>query len=61
MKKQDTNKPRKFTIEFTTKTSWDCVEIDFKKIKKFIEETVGNITEETTLITSAIFPEVKKW
>ncbi len=55
IKKQDTNKPRKFTIEFTTKTNADVVELDFKKIKKFIKETVGNITEETTM-----FSEEKK-
>ena len=38
--------PRKFTIEFTTKTNADVVELDFIKIKKFIEDNVGNITEE---------------
>jgi hypothetical protein len=38
--------PRKFTIEFTTKTNVDVVELDFIKIKKFIEDNVGNITEK---------------
>ena len=46
IKKQDTNKPRKFTIEFTTKTNADVVGLDFIKIKEFIEDNVGNITEE---------------
>jgi hypothetical protein len=43
--------PRKFTIEFTTKTNADVVELDFIKIKKFIEDNVGNITEEITINT----------
>ena len=38
--------PRKFTIEFTTKTNADVVELDFIKIKEFIKDNVGNITEE---------------
>jgi len=40
------HEPRKFTIEFTTATNPTVVELDFKKIKKFIEDNVGNITEE---------------
>lgn len=43
------HEPRKFTIEFTTSTNPAVVELDFKKIKKFIEENVGNITEETKI------------
>jgi hypothetical protein len=41
--------PKKFTIQFTTKTNADVVELDFIKIKKFIEDNVGNITEEITI------------
>jgi hypothetical protein len=45
----DENEPKKFIIEFTTKTHADVVKQDFEKIKKFIEENVGNITKEITL------------
>jgi len=46
MKENKEIQSRKFTIEFTTKTNADVVELDFIKIKKFIEDNVGNITEE---------------
>jgi len=45
----DENEPKKFIIKFTTKTHSEVVKQDFEKIKKFIEENVGNITEEITL------------
>ena len=45
----DENEPKKFIIKFTTKTYSEVVKQDFEKIKKFIEENVGNITEEITL------------
>jgi len=49
MKENKEIKGRKFTIEFETKTNADVVELDFIKIKKFIEENVGNITVNTTI------------
>ena len=45
----DENEPKKFIIKFTTKTHSEVVKQDFEKIKKFIEENVGNMTEEITL------------
>tara|TARA_B110000046_G_C12793785_1_gene314236 strand:+ start:37 stop:387 length:351 start_codon:yes stop_codon:yes gene_type:complete len=46
---KDENEPKKFIVEFTTKTHPDVVKQDFEKINKFIQENVGNITEEITL------------
>ena len=43
------NEPKKFIVQFTTKTHPGVVKQDFEKIKKFIKENVGNITEEITL------------
>lgn len=43
------NEPKKFIVEFTTKTHPNVVKQDFEKIKKFIEENVGNITKEITM------------
>ena len=45
----DENEPKKFIVEFTTKTHPNVVKQDFEKIKKFIEENVGNITKEITM------------
>ena len=46
---KDENEPKKFIVEFTTKTHPDVVKQDFEKINKFIQENVGNITEKITL------------
>jgi hypothetical protein len=46
---KDENEPKKFIVEFTTKTHPNVVKQDFEKIKKFIEENVGNITKEITM------------
>tara|TARA_R110002073_G_scaffold129058_1_gene275380 strand:- start:21 stop:308 length:288 start_codon:yes stop_codon:yes gene_type:complete len=45
----DKNKPKKFVVEFTTQTCPNVVEQDFVQIKKFIQNFVGNLTEEVTL------------
>ena len=45
----DKNKPKKFVVEFTTQTCPNLVKQDFLEIKKFIENFVGNLTEEVTL------------
>ena len=46
---KDENKPKKFIVEFTTKTHPAVVKQDFEKINKFIQENVGNITEKITI------------
>ena len=45
----DKNKPKKFVVEFTTQTCPNVVDQDFVEIKKFIQNFVGNLTEEVTL------------